>query len=283
MVQLSENSGTDTVREVIYYTPGTLDDPYPYKIVAAGHNRVGPMQPAHTAIYRQHTFIYTISGRGKVKIAGKSLDACAGTVTWLDTSRNYAHSCHPDHDHWQHIWFGMSGYRLDKLFDHIVGVRSPVHAANPDFRAIFEEVFNHLKKPDHVKAPMSAVLAARLINALSLTETRTTKPASSAFDAVIRSVRATIDQRWSVEKMAAISAYSVSHFHRDFRKAHGVSPMEWVRLERINAAKYLLSSTDMSIFEIGQKCGYPDPYHFSRVFSRTAGLPPTGFRKLSGL
>lgn len=269
-------------REIHYYTPGTLDQPFPYQILAAGRSRTGPERPAHTAVYQHHTFILTLSGKGRITWAGRSTDACAATVTWLDTSQKYAHSCHPDSDHWEHIWLGMSGYGLDMLFERITGGRNPVHRANVKMRGVFEDVLQHLKDTSGVKAPISALLAAHLVEILANTDEVLEEPSSSPFHLLMTAVKNELNERWDVRKMASLAACSASHFHRKFQKVQGVSPMEWLKLERINAAKYLLSATDLSIFEVGQKCGYPDPYHFSRVFSRTVGISPTGFRKMTG-
>ena len=38
----------------------------------------------------------------------------------------------------------------------------------------------------------------------------------------------------------------------------------------------------LGVSEVGRRCGYPDPYHFSRDFRRLTGLSPTRFRAERG-
>jgi AraC-like DNA-binding protein len=75
---------------------------------------------------------------------------------------------------------------------------------------------------------------------------------------------------------------SSSQVHRRFQKVVGSSPMNWLRRERMNAAKRLLVQTDTPISEVALCCGYPDPLHFSREFRRVTGLSPTAFRDSRG-
>ena len=49
--------------------------------------------------------------------------------------------------------------------------------------------------------------------------------------------------------------------------------------ERLNRAKNLLASTSLRIGEISALAGFPDQFSFSRVFKRSCGVPPKGFRE----
>jgi transcriptional regulator GlxA family with amidase domain len=44
-------------------------------------------------------------------------------------------------------------------------------------------------------------------------------------------------------------------------------------------ARNLLVSTTLPISEVGQASGFPDPYQFSKLFRRTVGMPPSGYRQ----
>lgn len=57
------------------------------------------------------------------------------------------------------------------------------------------------------------------------------------------------------------------------------SVSEIIENRRITEAKNLLSSTDLSISEIGFELGYKEKAYFSNVFRKKAGQTPTEFRK----
>ena len=71
------------------------------------------------------------------------------------------------------------------------------------------------------------------------------------------------------------------HFSRVFKQATGMSPLQFVRRERITRAQQLIRETSRSVIEIGLEVGYTSPSHFAQVFRRVVGVAPTEFR--SGL
>jgi transcriptional regulator GlxA family with amidase domain len=55
--------------------------------------------------------------------------------------------------------------------------------------------------------------------------------------------------------------------------------MDYLRRVRVQQARVLLGDVDLSIKEIARRVGFDDPYHFSKVFHRIDGLPPTLYRE----
>ena len=71
---------------------------------------------------------------------------------------------------------------------------------------------------------------------------------------------------------------SLSRFFDCFKKTFGMSPMQWVRRERINRACRLLADSRRNIAEVAEATGFANPYHFSRVFTSITGQTPGAFR-----
>jgi AraC-like DNA-binding protein len=83
----------------------------------------------------------------------------------------------------------------------------------------------------------------------------------------------------SAGQLAELSHYSERHFMRIFRKTYNASPLEYIIDLRINHACMLLKSTDMSISETAEKCGFDNVNYFSRLFKKRMGITPSGYRK----
>jgi transcriptional regulator GlxA family with amidase domain len=66
---------------------------------------------------------------------------------------------------------------------------------------------------------------------------------------------------------------------RMFLKELGSSPGKWIQERRIEAARALLEGTRFSIAEVCHRVGYEDLASFSRLFSKSTGMPPGEFRK----
>lgn len=68
-------------------------------------------------------------------------------------------------------------------------------------------------------------------------------------------------------------------FHRRFRRATGHTPLRYVQRLRVERAKDMLESSDLSIEDVAWRVGYGDCAHFRRLFNRVTGLSPATYRK----
>jgi hypothetical protein len=70
--------------------------------------------------------------------------------------------------------------------------------------------------------------------------------------------------------------------NRRFRSATGFTPLEYLHRLRIEAAKRLLETSNLSVDEITGAVGYGDSRSFSRLFRSSAGLSPSEYRQRFG-
>ena len=83
----------------------------------------------------------------------------------------------------------------------------------------------------------------------------------------------------SIEKIETDMPISNSYLRKIFKKETGMSPMEYLQLQRINNAKQLLANTSLNIKSIAINTGFEDPYYFSRLFKRVTGKSPSDWRR----
>ena len=79
--------------------------------------------------------------------------------------------------------------------------------------------------------------------------------------------------------LAKLSSLSETRFHFVFKSAIGISPMTYLKNLRMNKAQILLFQSELSIAEVGEKVGYPDVFHFSKIFKNTFLTTPSAYRK----
>ncbi|MFD0693645.1 response regulator [Paenibacillus sp. GCM10027628] len=85
----------------------------------------------------------------------------------------------------------------------------------------------------------------------------------------------------TLESISRHFNFHPSYLSKIFIKHSGGPPSKYLTTVRINHAKYLLTKEkDLSIKEISQRVGYPDPYYFSRIFKQIAERTPTEYRNL---
>jgi len=76
-------------------------------------------------------------------------------------------------------------------------------------------------------------------------------------------------------ELADRAALSRAHFARAFRTAMGQAPHRYVLQRRLHQARDLLLRTTLPAAEIAARCGFADSAHFSRVYRRYFGAPPS--------
>ena len=91
-------------------------------------------------------------------------------------------------------------------------------------------------------------------------------------------IRADLGKRISVPMLAQACALTRSHFSRAFKRSMGISPQEWIRLQRIEQAKELIRNSPLTLTQISAECGFCDQAHFSHMFSKTEGTNPASWR-----
>lgn len=77
-------------------------------------------------------------------------------------------------------------------------------------------------------------------------------------------------------KKCSISKY---HLEKQFKKYIGVTPNEYIILNRIAFAKELLKYSDIPVSEIAFKIGIDNASHFINLFKIREGITPLSFRK----
>ncbi len=88
------------------------------------------------------------------------------------------------------------------------------------------------------------------------------------------------DSNLSLEQAAAHVYISKYHYSRLFQKHMGVGFKEYVMNQRIKQAKVLLNKGE-SVTNTCYLVGYNDLTHFSKVFKRKVGLPPSKYRTVN--
>ncbi|GAB3058789.1 AraC family transcriptional regulator [Micromonospora schwarzwaldensis] len=91
-----------------------------------------------------------------------------------------------------------------------------------------------------------------------------------------------LGEQLTVDDMARAAMFSKFHFTRVFQRATGVTPGRFLSALRLQRAKHLLVSTSLSVADISMRVGYNSVGTFSSRFTRSVGMPPTTYRRLSG-
>ncbi|MGW3958385.1 AraC family transcriptional regulator [Amycolatopsis sp. NPDC005003] len=90
----------------------------------------------------------------------------------------------------------------------------------------------------------------------------------------IRWIRDNYAEPMRIEELARLSGLSASAFHRHFRAATAMSPLQFQKRIRLQEARSLLLAGVGDVAGAGHLVGYDSPSQFNREYRRLFGAPP---------
>lgn len=104
---------------------------------------------------------------------------------------------------------------------------------------------------------------------------------STQFAPLLDWIRAHLDQRLTVEVLAAQAAMSPRNFSRAFTREMGMSPARVVERLRLEVARDRVENSPAPIEEVAAALGFHDPERMRRAFLRAFGQPPQAMRRIA--
>ncbi|MEY4504099.1 MAG: hypothetical protein RL154_392 [Pseudomonadota bacterium] len=79
----------------------------------------------------------------------------------------------------------------------------------------------------------------------------------------------------NMDELAKYSNMCIAAFHKHFKNITNVSPLQYIKIQRLQNAKKLIISSNMDISEASFYVGYKSVSQFSREYSRYFGISPS--------
>ena len=83
----------------------------------------------------------------------------------------------------------------------------------------------------------------------------------------------------TITELATHFGMSVRTLNRRFKSALGKAPLDYLQNLRLNATRELLQTTNLTLAEIANRCGYQDVVHLSKLFHRHFNTTPGVYRE----
>ncbi|MET1023987.1 MAG: AraC family transcriptional regulator [Pseudoxanthomonas sp.] len=108
-----------------------------------------------------------------------------------------------------------------------------------------------------------------------LRQLATPDSALARISSAIQRIRRDFSKPLRVAALAEQVAMSESAFHRHFKSATALSPLQYQKQLRLLQARQLLTTHGSSVTSAAMDVGYESTTQFSREYARTFGLPPS--------
>ena len=92
-------------------------------------------------------------------------------------------------------------------------------------------------------------------------------------------IELSLDRKIRTADLAALVGYSEYYLTEKFKKETGQSVSSYTKFARVERAKAMLVSTDMTVQQIADRLAFSTPNYFIQCFRETTGYTPAQYRK----
>ncbi len=228
-------------------------------------------------------FMYCSKGRGWCEIRGQMHEVGAGSLLISPPREIYAHGA-DSRDPWTVSWFQVIGDQVGPILKELgVTLDRPILSVggDPQWPMLFEEALGTLEQGwTTTNLIHSAYALGHLLSSTLWRQQRVALEPDprQQIARCVEFMKQNLDKPLRLDGLAAMANMSPSRFKAHFKRHVGHSCIEYFIHLRIEHARALLESTDLSVKTIADKVGYADPLWFSKAFRAVTHLPPSEYR-----
>ena len=231
--------------------------------------------------YRSKLLLYTYGGAGRLRYGGREYGLGPGDAFLID--------CVAPHEYrsaggdWSHADLHFAGGMADLFYRESLAAFSPAfRCPEPSrFQQLLEGALRAHQEESFDRDYRTSFALERLLFAVAswMGGEREREGAGNP----VQRLRAHLDSHYaehmSLDDMAFFAGLSKHYLCRQFKRAAGIPPGEYVMQLRIRQAQQLLMATAIPCYRIGLLVGFRSEAGFISHFKRVVGMTPNAFRQ----
>lgn len=197
------------------------------------------------------------------------------------------HSYHPTGSKgWKKYWIGFKGDNMDnRVRAGFLSPQKPIYHVgySSEVEHLYKQAYNVATREEAYYQQVLTGIVNLLIGLMYSLErnielkTRNQNHVDMIGRARLR-IRESLESSLTIQQVAEEMGVSYSNFRKLFKEHTGLSPATYQQDLRLQRAKELLSTTDMSIKEIAYRLNFDSPDYFSAKFKVKTGMKPSDLR-----
>ncbi len=233
--------------------------------------------------YYWHQILFSVNGNGTLKFDDCSVSIEKGDFFFLPMG--YPHEYIPDSEQWEVQWVAFDGYACCQTLEQF-GMTKPL-ILRPAESSAMQSIFGKLYTSQKTDRMMGCYTCSGLVYDCILefhrlsdtTENKLRHDRSRLLTPALNYIDENYRNDFPLTILAEKAGVSPQHLCRVFKEVFRMRPNEYLTVKRLDEAKMLLHSSELSIAEIAVQTGFSDAGYFSTVFKSHESLTPTEYRK----
>lgn len=232
--------------------------------------------------------VYVVSGSQQYQIYGK--DYIVNGNQLFITPPNVPHSS-GDKPHGRYEIYMLKLYAEYKngflsltdsygrlLHSAVLSLRDTVISPLENLKPKFDKAFYHLSQSDLLENMLGRTILQELLLDICTSVHEERAKLSPMISSAVNFINQNLYEEISLEELAFYCSLSLSRFKQKFREETGVSPREYINIQKIERAKELLKS-GKNITDTAFDLSFSSSNYFSVVFKKVTGLSPREYIK----
>ncbi len=272
---ISENSTWITL------TPNKGAASLPFYVTEAGHFYTDSNYCVSRNEHDSFLLLYTIKGSGIIQSQGDEIELVSDNAVIID--------CHKPHlykskENWEFLWLHIKGTGLENMHnliypDHIVpvdllGSKTPLTNCEIIAKCNASGIINSCQ----LSLDLHLILNALLNSRLNKEQMKSGIRYSDFVEKAVSFIETNYSSPITLEDIIEEIPLSKYHFIRIFKQITLSTPYHYLTAYRINAAKILLRSKNISVSEVAKRCGFSDTSNFINQFKKHTGQKPLEYK-----
>lgn len=223
-------------------------------------------------------------GSCQIKLNNRTYTAVKGEVVLID--------CYSPHEYgndasWEASWLHFDGPLARDYYEQIAetfgNIISPRNVQTVEHA--LSKICNTFRSGSAIREASISKYITNILTELLLTDTgaHTSSHLSLALESTIVYINENFQTPITLAELAEKVALSPFYFSRVFAKETGMTPHQYIIATRLNAAKFLLKTTDISIKEIAFNSGFTSESSFCSTFKKWEHITPSEYRVLDSM
>lgn len=218
------------------------------------------------------------SGTCTLVLDSKEIQAPKGSVVLVD--------CYHMHEYradvpWSAIWMHFDGIQAGTYYDYLTKEGGNVfvskHATGIQY--LMENILRDFSERDSINEPLESLRISDILTYL-LSDTQRHSSRPTGVQKAVIYIRDNFAKPLRLSDLAKTASLSPYYFSRLFTKETGVTPHQYLIATRLSAAKYALTTSDLTVKEIAFQCGFNDESSFCSAFKKYEHTTPTEYRRI---
>lgn len=316
----SHEKGINNNSNIYFYTASSQGKRTFYYPLCVGHFYYEAGYHLTRDSYDSFLIMYVLNGKCVVKTDDSTHEMKTGQILILDCYKPHEYYSVKG---WEAVWIHFDGVTARDYYNIITkGISSTVITLQDTYRfqKYIKKIYEEFHKNNMIKESLISNYITNILTELTLTNTsnytksnriatnrtkanrsnkypndihhndinhnninRTELNRTEAIEEVIRYINEHIDEVLSLNELSSLVSLSPYYFTRVFKKEVGMPPHEYIIETRMNAAKFYLKTTNLTIKEIAINLGFSNESSFCTTFKKRENLTPSEYRVSSSV